>query len=128
MLSGGFSPPRRLDDGTLVYPLIASGGVGVMEIRSRNPGTVHVELMAEAPGRQRNLDVQDTQGLHHFGFTGSRRFSQDIDVPRGVSQLIFKTDPATSADDAIVFTLPRATAATGPAAFHAIPVSGDPGF
>jgi len=128
MLSGGFSPPRRLDDGTLVYPLIASGGVGVMEIRARNPGTVHVDFMAEAPGPQRNLDVQDTQGVHHFGFTGSRRFSEDIDVPRGVSQLIFKTDPATSVENAISFTLPRTTAATGTATFHAIPVSDDPGF
>jgi hypothetical protein len=128
VLSGGFAPPRRLDNGTLVYPLIASGGVGVMEIRSREPRTVHVEFTAGAPGAQRDLLVQDTQGDHKYGFTGSRVFSENVELPRGVSQLIFKTAPATSESDAIVLTQPHITAGTGAATFHAIPVSADPGF
>jgi hypothetical protein len=129
MYTGGFDAPRRLDDGTLVYPLIASGGVAVMEIRSRAHQTVHLEFDAEAPGGQRDLRVQDTQGEHAFGFTGSRRFHEDVEVPRGVSQLIFKVDPpATSDADAVVLTQPRVGPATGTATFHAIPVSDRPGF
>jgi hypothetical protein len=129
MLVGGFAPPTRLDNGTLVYPLIASGGIAVMEIRSRAAGIVHVEFFAGAPGGQRDLRVQDSGGEHPYGFTGSRHFSENIEVPRGVSQLIFKVDPApTSEADAVTLTQPRATAATGAATLHAIPVSGDPGF
>jgi O-antigen/teichoic acid export membrane protein len=126
---GGFGPARRLDDGTLVYPLIASGGVAVLEIRSRAPGTVQLEFETSAPGGQRDLTVQDAQGDHpSYGFAGSRRFHQNVEVPRGVSQLIFKTDPASSDADAIVLTQPRVGRATGAADLHAIPVSGDPGF
>jgi O-antigen/teichoic acid export membrane protein len=129
MLTGGFAPPRRLDNGTIGFPLIASGGVAVMEIRSRKAGTVHVEFDASAPGGERDLRVQDAQGEHAFGFTGSRHFSQNIDVPRGVSQLLFKVDPpATSDADAVVFTQPRAGAATGAPTLHAIPAAADPGF
>jgi hypothetical protein len=128
MFSGGFAPPHRLDNGAVVYPLIASGGVGVMEIRARAAGTVHVDFYAAAPGGQRNLSVQDSQGEHPYGFTGSVHFSENVEVPRGVSQLIFKTDPATSETDAIVLTQPQVGPATGPPTFHAIPVSADPGF
>jgi O-antigen/teichoic acid export membrane protein len=126
---GGFGPPRRLENGTLVYPLIASGGVAVMELRSRAAQTVHVEFDAAAPGGQRDLTVQDAQGDHNsYGFTGSRHFAENIQVPRGVSQLIFKTDPASSDADAIVLTQPQVGPGTGAATLHAIPVSGKPGF
>jgi hypothetical protein len=129
MLTGGFAPPRRLDNGTLVYPLIASGGVAVMEIRSRVPQIVHVDFDAGAPGGQRDLGVQDLQGDHPYGFTGSRHFGEEVEVPRGVSQLIFKVDPPPASEaDAIVLTQPQVGPATGPATFHAIPVSDDPGF
>jgi hypothetical protein len=129
ILAGGFAAPQRLDTGTMVYPLIASGGVAVMEIRSRVPQIVHVEFIAGAPGGQRDLNVQDSEGEHPYGFTGSRLFAENVEVPRGVSQLIFKVNPAATSDaDAVVLTQPRVGAPTGAAAFHAIPVSGDPGF
>jgi len=129
MYTGGFAAPRRLDNGTLVYPLIASGGIAVMEIRSRVPQIVRVDFNAGAPGGQRDLSVQDSQGDHPYGFTGSRHFGENVEVPRGVSQLIFRVDPpATSEADAVVLTQPRVGPATGAATFHAIPVSDDPGF
>jgi hypothetical protein len=129
VFGGGFGLPRRLDDGTLVYPMIASGGIAVLEIRSRAEGTVFVEFNTAAPGGQRDLTVQDAHGDHpSYGFAGSRRFHQNVEVPRGVSQLIFKTDPAASDADAIVLTAPRVGPATGAADLQAIPVSGDPGF
>jgi O-antigen/teichoic acid export membrane protein len=78
MLTGGFAPPRRLDNGALVYPLLASGGVAVMEIRSRVPQIVHVDFDAGAPGGQRDLGVQDLQGDHPYGFTGSRHFGENF--------------------------------------------------
>jgi hypothetical protein len=50
-------------------------------------------------------------------------------VPRGVSQLVVKVDPApTSEADALVISQPRTERASGPAALHATPTSGDPGF
>jgi O-antigen/teichoic acid export membrane protein len=129
MFAGGFAAPRRLEAGTIVYPLIASGGLAVMEIRSRVPQIVHLEFVAGAPGGQRDLRVQDSQGEHPYGFTGSRLFAENVEVPRGVSQLILKVDPAATSDaDAVVLTQPRVASATGAATFHAIPVSDDPGF
>jgi O-antigen/teichoic acid export membrane protein len=129
MYSGGFAVPRRLDNGTLVYPMVASGGVAVMEIRSRKPQVVRVEFDAGAPGGQRNLTLQDAQGDHPYGFTGSRHFGENIEVPRGVSQLIFKVDqPPASEADAIVLTQPHVGPAAGAATLHGIPVSDDPGF
>jgi hypothetical protein len=129
MYTGGFGAPRRLDNGALVYPLIASGGIAVIEIRSRVHQIVRVEFVAGAPGGQRDLSVQDSQGEHPYGFTGSRFFGENVEVPRGVSQLVLRVDPpATSNADAVVLTQPRVGPATGAATFHAIPVSDDPGF
>jgi len=129
LLSGGFALPRRLDSGVIGYPLIASGGVAVIELRARTPGIVRVEFDASAPGAQHRLRVQDTQGEHPYPFTGSMHFDANIEVPRGVSQLLLKVDPApTSEADAIVLTQPRAEARNGLASLHATTVSADPGF
>jgi hypothetical protein len=52
-----------------------------------------------------------------------------VEIPRGQSQLLVKTDPpATSEDDAIVISAPRAETASGQAVLHADVVSADPGF
>jgi len=129
LLSGGFALPRRLDSGVIGYPLIASGGVAVIELRARTPGIVRVEFDASAPGGQHQLRVQDAQGEHPYPFTGSMHFDANIEVPRGVSQLLLKVDPApTSEADAIMLTQPRAEARNGAASLHATTVSADPGF
>jgi hypothetical protein len=129
MLSGGFSPPRRLDSGTIGYPLIASGGVAVIELHARTPGIVRVQFDATAPGGEHQLRVQDSQGEHPYPFTGSMHFDVNIEVPRGVSQLLLKVDPApTSEADAVTLTQPVAEAGNGAASLHATGVSPDPGF
>ena len=128
MLSGGFALPRGLDDGTVGYPLIASGGVAVMELHARAPGVVRVVFDARAPGA-RQFRVQDTQGEHAYTVNGTQHFDLAVEVPRGSSQLLLKVDPAaTSESDALVLSQPVAVATSGPAALHAIPVSADPGF
>ena len=129
MLSGGFASPRRLESGSIGYPLIASGGVAVIDLRARGAGTVRVEFDATAPGGEHRLRVQDAQGEHPFAFTGSMHFDLNIEVPVGASQLLLKVDPApTSEADAIMFSQPRVEAPSGAALLHATPVSPDPGF
>lgn len=129
MLAGGFGLPRRLDNGRVGYPLIASGGVAVMELRARAPGVVRVEFEASAPGGKHQLRIQDSVGEHPYPFTGSMHFDLNVEVPRGVSQLVLKVDPAaTSEEDAVILTQPVVTAGTGAASLHAIGVSPDPGF
>jgi O-antigen/teichoic acid export membrane protein len=129
MLSGGFSLPRRLESGVVGYPLIASGGVAVIELRSRTSGIVRVQFDATAPGGEHQLRVQDAQAEHPYPFTGTMHFDANIEVPRGISQLLLKVDPApTSEADAVMLTQPRAEARTGAASLHAITVSSEPGF
>jgi hypothetical protein len=56
-------------------------------------------------------------------------FDANIEVPRGVSQLLLKVDPAATSDaDAVVLSQPRVEAPNGGASLHATAVSADPGF
>jgi hypothetical protein len=53
----------------------------------------------------------------------------NVQVPRGVSQLLLKVDPpATSENDAVVLSQPRAEPASGAAVLQSIPTSPDPGL
>jgi hypothetical protein len=129
MLSGGFALPRRLDNGAIGYPLVASGGVAVMELRARQAGIVRIEFDASAPGGEHQFRVQDSQGEHAYPFTGSMHFDANIEIPAGASQLLLKVDPAaTSEADAVMLSQPRAEPRTGGASLHAIGVSADSGF
>jgi hypothetical protein len=128
-LVAGFGLPRRAGDGPIGYPLIASGGVALFEFRANTAGVVHVLFDATSPSGERQLRIQDTGGEHPFTFSTSMHFDLNVEVPRGVSQLVLKSDPAaTSEADAVVLSQPRTDAATGAAALHAIPSSPDPGF
>jgi hypothetical protein len=56
-------------------------------------------------------------------------FDLNVEVPRGVSQLVLKTDPAaTSEADAVVLSQPLTAPPSGAAQLRAIPVAPDPGF
>ncbi len=128
-LSAGFAPPRRLGNGTVGYPLIASGGYAVIELRAKRPGVVRVRFDATAPGGEHKLHVADDRGEHVYPFTGSMHFDANVEVPRGVSHLLVASEPAaTSETDAVVLTQPRAETAGGAATLHATKVSADPGF
>jgi O-antigen/teichoic acid export membrane protein len=127
-LPGGFAAPRLAGD-VVGYPLVASSGVAVMELRAQAPGVVRLVFDASTPSGSRQFRIQDAQGEHPFEFSGSMHFDLNVEVPRGVSQLVLKVDPApTSEADAVVVSQPCTEAPSGAAALRAIPVSPDPGF
>jgi O-antigen/teichoic acid export membrane protein len=128
-LPAGFGVPRRLGGDGIGYPLVAPSGVALLEIHSKAPGVIRVSFDATAPSGSRVLRIQDTQGEHPFTIDGTRHFDLDVEVTRGVSQLLLKVDPpATSDQDAVVLSQPRTATATGAPVLLASPSSADPGF
>jgi O-antigen/teichoic acid export membrane protein len=129
-LPGGFSAPRATADGHVVYPFTSPSGVGLLEIRSRIPRSVRLVFEAEAPGgAQRELRFADAQHEYPVTVKGRTTVSLNVVIPRGLSQLVVKTDPpATSEQDAIAITAPRAEPGNGDAVLQAQLLSPDPGF
>jgi hypothetical protein len=129
-LPGGFASPRRTSEGFIGYPLISTAGVGVLEIRAKQPGTIQLVFDARPPdGAKRSLRIGDSKQEQAFDLAGPMRISISVEISRGVSQLLVKTDPpATSETDAIVLSTPHAEKATGAPALHADLISADPGF
>jgi O-antigen/teichoic acid export membrane protein len=129
-LPGGFAKPRPLDDGGVGHPLVAPSGVAVVELRAKTRGVVDLVLEARPPpGQPRRLRVADAENERGFALTGATRISVAVEVPRGVSRLLVKTDPApTSESDAVVVSAPRAEPSAGEPALRAEPTASDPGF
>jgi O-antigen/teichoic acid export membrane protein len=128
-LPGGFGPPRATG-GRVVYPLSSPAGVGVVQLRAAKPTLVRLVFDAEAPaGSTRELRLEASGRDRAFTLRGRTRISAAIQLPRGLSQLLVKTDPpATSEADAVLLTTPRAVAASGDADLLAERLSADPGF
>ncbi len=101
-----------------------------MDFAAKKPGVVQLTFDALPPeGRQQTLRLADSKTEQAFPLNGPTPVSVYVEVPRGQSQLLVKTDPAaTSEDDAIVITAPRAATASGTPTLHADLVSPDPGF
>jgi hypothetical protein len=128
-LPGGFALPRLVSGDVVGYPLVASSGVALMELRARTAGVVRLFFDVLAPSGSPQLRIQDSQGDHPFPLSGKVSFDVNVEIPRGMSQLLFKVEPAaTSESDAIVVTQPRADAPSGAPLLRAIPASPDPGF
>jgi hypothetical protein len=129
LLPGGFAKPRRLA-GLVGYPLVSSSGVAVLEFATKTAGVVRLVFDALPPkGAQRPLRLADSHSEQAFTLSGRTLVSLNIEIPRGLSQLLVKTDPAaTSEQDAVVLSVPRAEQATGEASLHADLISPDPGF
>jgi O-antigen/teichoic acid export membrane protein len=130
-LPSGFGPPRRspLAGGQVVYPFIDPSGVALLEIHAKKTGVIRLVFDAIAPSGSRTLRIQDTQGEHSYPVTGATHFDLNVTATRGVSQLLLKLDqPATSEEDAMQLTQPRALAASGPPVLLATPSSSNPGF
>ena len=129
-LPGGFGKPRATDDGRVVYPLSAPSGVAAIEIRSKTSRAVRLVFEAETPGgARRELRFADSQREYAVMLEGRTDVSFNVIVPRGRSQLLVKTDPAaTSEQDAIMLTAPRAETASGDSVLEAPLLSPDPGF
>jgi hypothetical protein len=128
-LPGGFGKPRRVG-GLVGYPLVSSSGVAVLEFAARTPGVVRLLFDATPPkGAQRPLRLADSKGEQAFTLNGRTLVSLNVEIPRGLSQLLVKTDPpAKSERDAVVLSVPRTEKASGEASLHADLITPDPGF
>jgi hypothetical protein len=129
LLEGGFGPPE-LREGGVVYPLVSSSGVGTMELIARAPSVARISFLATPPeGRKRVLRIADSASERPYVLDGPTLVSVRVNVPRGRSYLVVKTDPpATSAEDAIVLSAPRATTSAGEPELEAVPSAAAPGL
>lgn len=129
-LPGGFAKPQRMQDGSVGYAFISAAGVGVIDVVATSPRVVRLFFDAVPPkGKQNVLRLADSKGEQAFKLNGRTRVSVLVEIPRGHSQLLAKTDPAaTSTSDAIVISAPRAEKASGTPMLHADLISPDPGF
>jgi hypothetical protein len=128
-LPGGFAAPR-LDDDALVYPLVSPAGVGVIQLRSRDDGIVSLVFNVKNPsGTTRQLRIADSQREQAFTIPGTARLTVNVQVPRGLSQLLVKVDPAaTSEADAPLVAVPRPGKASGDTQLQADLISPNAGF
>jgi hypothetical protein len=125
---GGFARPR-LERDALVYPLVSPSGVGVIQLRAQTPGIVALVFDARSPGGTRQVRIADSQNEVPFTVAGSTRITVNVQVPRGLSQLLIKTDPpAKSEADALVLGLPEQRRPVGDTQLLADLVSVDPGY
>jgi hypothetical protein len=126
----GFAPPEALEDGTPAFPLISPSGVGYFTIRAKDHRVVRLSFDADPPrGQRRVLRLADDSTERPFALSGRTHISLVVDVPRGVSLVLVKTDPAaTSREDAIVLSRVHVQPATQPAQLHALLQDADPGF
>jgi O-antigen/teichoic acid export membrane protein len=126
---GGFGKPR-LTDGFVGYPLNSSAGVGVVELAARTPTLASLSFTAvPPPGKQATVRLADAQHEQAFTLVGRTVVSVRVQIPRGRSQLLVKTDPPpTSEADAILLSAPRTERAAGEPVLRPQVISTDPGF
>ena len=128
--SSGLGGPDPLAGNVAGFPLSASSGVGYVALRAKQPGIVRLWLTATPPKHvYKLLRVADASKEIRLSLEGPRRTSVLVQVPRGYSLILLKTDPpAKSRADAIVLSDMYAERATGVPDLHALLESADPGF
>jgi hypothetical protein len=129
-LPGGFSKPKPTEGVGAGYAFSSASGVGVIQLTAKMSGVVRIVFDALPPqGGARTLRIADSHGEQSFVLNGRTTVSVVVEIPRGVSQLLIKTDPPPASEaDAIVLTTPRAEHASGGAQLHADLIAADPGF
>lgn len=129
VLPGGFSAPQLIG-GRVLYALIDPSGVGVIELHAKEPGLVKLEFDASAPkGAAHDVRIADATHEQTLTVSDSTNVSLLVQVPRGVSQLLVKVDPAaTSLDDALLISAPRTSPGSGSPQLRPDASSSDPGF
>jgi len=128
-LPGGFGQPRLWDHGAGGFPFDSPSGVGEIQFTARDAAVVRLTFGATPPGREQTLRLADKDNELPFDLKGTPEVSTLVQIPRGTSYLLVKTDPAaTSDEDAIVLSAVRAERASGSPQLHAVPISPDPGF
>jgi O-antigen/teichoic acid export membrane protein len=128
-LPSGFGQPEPPVDG-VGFPLVSSGGVGYLELRTKEQQVIELTFDAQSPGgREQVLRLSDEQTEVPFTLHGRSSVAVRVAVPEGTSRLLVKTDPAaTSTEDAITVFSPHAEATSGAPQLHAELVSSDAGF
>jgi O-antigen/teichoic acid export membrane protein len=128
-LAGGFAKPR-LANGSVGYAFDSPSGVGALNIAAKQAGVMQIVFDATPPpGKSRTLRLADSKTEQAFTLNGRTRVAVLVQVPRGQSLLLVKTDPPPTSDaDSIVVTAPRAESATGTPALHPELISPEPGF
>jgi hypothetical protein len=127
----GFGPPEAVNDGTPTYPLLSSSGVGYLTIRAKQAGTARLSFDATPPsGRRSVIRLSDNSHERAIAVSAPKtHISVVVSIPRGVSLLLVKTDPAPqSRADAIVISRFEVERATEPAQLGTLLQDGDPGF
>ncbi|PWU25331.1 MAG: hypothetical protein C5B48_01820, partial [Candidatus Rokuibacteriota bacterium] len=129
-LRGGFGDPSAPSGSFVGYPFESPSGVGALELWSKRPQVVRLAFDAVPPGgATRVLRIGDNQSEQRFTLGGRTHVSVAVQVPRGHSILLVKTDPPPqSPDDAILITAPRAESSSSPPVLHAQQISPVPGF
>jgi hypothetical protein len=104
--------------------------VGVIQLTAKAAGVVRVVFDAVPPqGAAKTLRIADSHGEQQIALAGRTTVSVLVQIPRGVSQLLLKTDPPPASEaDAIILSTPRAERASGSVSLHADLVSPNPGF
>jgi len=128
--TGGFARPRRDENGVVGYALISSAGVATIELIAKAPSVARLSFEATPPaGARRVLRISAAEQERSFTLDGRTSLSVLVEIPRGRSYLLVKTDPAaTSEQDAVVLSAPRAETAAEEPELRAVPISPDPGF
>jgi hypothetical protein len=126
----GFAPPQALADGTPAFALVSPSGVGYLTIRARSDSVLRLSFVAEPPkGKQPVLRLADDSHERRFALGAPAHVSAVVAVPRGVSLLLVKTDPApTSEEDAIVLSHLQVERTKRSPELQALLQDGDPGF
>ena len=128
-LPGGFGEPVPVGDKLVGFPLISPSGVGEIQFTAKAPSTVRLRFDARPASEGQVLRLADDDTELPFELKGNTSISALVDIPRGQSYILVKIDPAaTSAEDAVLLTKPRATRAFGTPVLVAEPISSDPGF
>jgi hypothetical protein len=126
----GFGPPDPLNDGTPTFPLVSSSGVGYFTIRAKEAATVRLSFDASAPaGQRRVLRLANDADERRFAVSTQTHVSLDLAIPRGVSLVLVKTDPAPrSLADAVVISRLQVERTSEPAQLNALVQDANPGF
>jgi hypothetical protein len=128
-LPGGFGAPVAVGDDLPGLPLTSPSGVGVIGFTAKASSTVQLEFDAQPATDGQVIRLADDDTELPFELAGVTSISVLVDVPRGRSFILVKVDPAaTSPDDAVVLTKPRATRASGTPELVAETISTEPGF
>jgi O-antigen/teichoic acid export membrane protein len=127
-LPGGFAPPARAG-ASMGHALISSAGVGVIHIFARKAGVVQLVFEAQSRAAAATLRLADATRERAFALSGRTHIAADVRIPRGVSQLLVKVDPAPqSAADAVLLSTPHVALAHRRPVLSAVSLSPKPGF